>query len=147
MNKEVEHLIAETFRLTGVRLSEDDPVVAVLLMQQDILDTALEEFGQKQDASREVFLRQLSEHEANITKAAAALEHYREQILAGLLVQVDEKNKDAVNKIYAAVQGRLIRDLQTSNAELTGRLKMMLTAVSAGWLLSLVLAVWFCLNR
>lgn len=143
MNNDADNIIAEVFRLTGTRITRDDPVMAVLLMQQDILDTALEEFGQKQDASREVFLRQLSEHEANITKAAAALEHYREQILAGLLVQVDEKNKDAVNKIYAAVQGRLIRDLQTSNAELTGRLKMMLTAVSAGWLLSLVLAAWF----
>lgn len=143
MNNDADNIIAEVFRLTGTRITRDDPVMAVLLMQQDILNTALEGFELRQDASRKAFLRQLSEHEANITKAAAALEHYREQILAGLVIQADEKNKESVDKIYSSVQGRLIRDLQTSNAELTGRLKMMLTAVSAGWILSLVLAAWF----
>ena len=79
---DADAVIAEVFRLTGTCLTRDDPVMAVLLMQRQMFQTAFAGFAEQQAEQRLEFLKQLAAHERKITAAAAQLESYREQILA-----------------------------------------------------------------
>ncbi|PSJ79189.1 hypothetical protein [Neisseria iguanae] len=40
---DVEAIIADTFRLTGIKLTADDPIIAVLVMQQHRINQAFKE--------------------------------------------------------------------------------------------------------
>lgn len=142
-NGETQNLIAEVFRLTGQRIDENDPIVAVLLMQQELLETSLAEFDRSQDASREVFLRRLSESEARITAAAAKMETYREQLLLELLQKSDHDISQLEDRVYAGVRGKLSLEYETAAADFLGRLKKLLVAayLLPGLILLLILAV------
>ena len=51
---DIDNLIAEVFALTGVKLTADDPIVAVLLLQRQSVQTAMQAFEQRQqDGSKE----------------------------------------------------------------------------------------------
>ena len=41
---DIDNLIAEVFALTGVKLTADDPIVAVLLLQRQSVQTAMQAF-------------------------------------------------------------------------------------------------------
>ena len=45
---DIDNLIAEVFALTGVKLTADDPIVAVLLLQRQSVQTAMQAFEQRQ---------------------------------------------------------------------------------------------------
>lgn len=142
----VDHIIAETFRLTGVRLTADDPVVAVLLMQEQALKSAFASFDKQQEEKRKEFMLELAEHEANITQAAAKLEAYREQLLADLLQQANRQMEDAEPKLYAAVHKRIAADVNQVNGRLVDRLnRLIMTAllIAGGiWVAGIFILWW-----
>ena len=51
-----ENIIAEVFRHSGVRLTADDPIVTVLLMQEQMFRSFLSEYANRQDEQRIAFL-------------------------------------------------------------------------------------------
>ena len=86
---DIDNLIAEVFALTDVKLTADDPIVAVLLLQRQLVQTAMQAFEQRQQDARDEFMQQLAKHEHNITTAAAEMNNYRQQILTELLRKTD----------------------------------------------------------
>ncbi|MCQ9326940.1 hypothetical protein [Neisseria dentiae] len=138
MNNDADNIIAEVFRLTGTRITRDDPVLAVLVIQRQSLD----EFAGHLAISHEAFLTQLAAHEQNITEAAAKLETYREQLLTELSQHASNEIEAAEPKIYAAVSARVMKDVEASNERLVGRLKKLLAIAFA---VALVLMMLFVL--
>jgi len=69
---DADAVIAEVFRLTGTCLTRDDPVMAVLLMQRQMFQTAFAGFAEQQAEQRLEFLKQLAAHERKITAPPAA---------------------------------------------------------------------------
>lgn len=141
MSNQVQDIISEVFRQTGVRLTPDDPVVAVLLIQKQSLMAAFTDFAVHQAKVSESFLDRISVHEKNITDAAARLETYRAQLLVELVQHADRQMEEAEGKIYAAVSARVVKDIETFNAVFLGNLKKLLMFASAAWIFGILLLV------
>ena len=138
--EKIDFLIAEVFRLTGTRLTADDPIVAVLLMQEQSFQTAFAEFAERQNVLHEAFLKQIAKHEQNITAAAAKLEGYREQLLVELSQHAGGQIEEATPRIHAAVSQRIMSEVGASNTLLVSRLTKLL-AVAFG--IAIVLMIVF----
>ncbi|WP_234395639.1 hypothetical protein [Neisseria weaveri] len=135
MSSKTDHIISEVFRLTGLRISKDDPVMAVLLMQQQMFDKAFAELSSHQEQYTEA----IAAHAENITAAAAKLETYREQLLVELAQQASNQIKETEDRVYASVSERVIRDVEKANTAFIDRLKKLLMLVSAAWGIGLLL--------
>ena len=121
----IDNIIADVFRLTGTRITADDPIVAVLLMQEQSFKSAFSEFADHQAKMRTAFLEQMAVHESNITQAAAKLEQYREQLLLDLAGQTNRQIGEVESKVYGSVSGRVAKDVETANRQLLARLQKM----------------------
>ena len=139
-NKPAE-IVAEVFRHSGTRLTEDDPIVVMLMMQDQSFRKAFETFAERQAEERLAFLEELSVREGNITEAAAKLEKYREQLLAELAQYASRQIAEAESKIYGAVYQRIARDVEASNELLVKRLEKLLIIALITALVVLLLAV------
>lgn len=139
-NKPAE-IVAEVFRHSGTRLTEDDPIVVMLMMQDQSFRKAFETFAERQAEERLAFLEELSVREGNITEAAAKLEKYREQLLAELAQYANGQIAEAESKIYGAVYQRVARDVEESNERLVKRLEKLLVIALITALVVLLLAV------
>ncbi len=134
MNRpDVDNLIAEVFALTGVKLTSDDPVVAVLLMQRQSMQTALQDFQKSQDGARKAFLHQLANHEQSITNAAAELKTYRQQILTELLQKTDLQQAEIEERLFGSINQRVNKNTEQLNQVFLGRLKGYLIAACVAW--------------
>lgn len=137
-----ENIIAEVFRHSGVRLTADDPIVTVLLMQEQMFRSFLSEYANRQDEQRMAFLEELSVREGNITEAAAKLEKYREQLLAELAQYANGQIAEAEHKIYGAVYQRITRDVEDANGRLVKKLeRLVVCAVAAVLAVLLIVGV------
>lgn len=141
-----ENIIAEVFRHSGVRLTADDPIVTVLLMQEQMFRSFLSEYANRQDEQRIAFLEELSVREGNITEAASKLEKYREQLLAELAQYANRQITEAEPKIYRAVYQRIVKDVEASNEQLVNRLEKLLTVFMAAGILLMLVAVLVVAN-
>ena len=130
---DVEGIIAEVFAVTGVKLTADDPIVAVLLMQQQSIQTALQSFERQQDDARAAFLHQLAIHEQSITEAAAELKTYRQQILTELLQQTDLQQAEIEERLFGSINQRVSKNTEQLNQVFLGRLKGYLIAACVAW--------------
>ncbi|MDO1509488.1 MULTISPECIES: hypothetical protein [unclassified Neisseria] len=137
MSSKTDHIISEVFRLTSLRITKDDPVMAVLLMQQKMFDEAFAQLSSHQEQYAEA----IAAHAENITAAAAKLETYREQLLIELAQQANNQIQGTENRVYASVSERVVRDVEAANAAFIDRLKKLLMFVSAAWGIGLLLLV------
>ncbi|MFS6937894.1 hypothetical protein [Neisseria animaloris] len=135
MSSKTDHIISEVFRLTGLRISKDDPVMAVLLMQQQMFDESFAQLSSHQEQDAEA----IATHAENIMVAAAKLETYREQLLVELAQQANNRIKETEDRVYASVSERVIRDVEKANTAFIDRLKKLLMFVSAAWGIGLLL--------
>lgn len=140
-NKPAE-IVAEVFRHSGTRLTEDDPIVVMLMMQEQSFRQAFDAFAEQQTEERLVFLEELSVREGNITEAAAKLEKYREQLLAELAQYANGQIAEAEHKIYGAVYQRIARDVEDANGRLVKKLeRLVVCAVAAVLAVLLIVGV------
>ena len=140
-----EDIIAEVFRHSGVRLTADDPIVTVLLMQEQMFRSFLTEYANRQDEQRMAFLEELSVREGNIIQASTKMETYREQLVLELTQYANKQLEEVESKIYGGTYQRIARDVETANGRLIKRLEKLLiialiTALAV--LLLAVLLVW-----
>ena len=143
-NKPAE-IVAEVFRHAGTRLTEDDPIVVMLMMQDQSFRQAFDAFAEQQTEERLVFLEELSVREGNITEAAAKLEKYREQLLAELAQYANGQIAEAEHKIYGAVYQRIARDVEDANGRLVKKLERLVVCAVAAVLAVLLIVgavVW-----
>ena len=136
-----ETIIAEVFRHSGVRLTADDPIVTVLLMQEQMFRSFLTEYANRQDEQRMAFLEELSVREGNIIEAAAKMETYREQLVLELTQYANKQLDEVESKIYGGTYKRIARDVETSNGRLVKRLEKLLIIALITALAVLLLAV------
>lgn len=140
-NKPAE-IVAEVFRHSGTRLTEDDPIVVMLMMQDQSFRQAFDAFAGQQTEERLVFLEELSVREGNITAAAAKLEKYREQLLAELAQYANGQIAEAEQKIYGSVSQRIARDTEEANERLVKRLERLVVCTMAAALAVLLIVGW-----
>lgn len=140
-NKPAE-IVAEVFRHSGTRLTEDDPIVVMLMMQDQSFRQAFDAFAGQQTEERLVFLEELSVREGNITAAAAKLEKYREQLLAELAQYANGQIAKAEQKIYGSVSQRIARDTEEANERLVKRLERLVVCTMAAALAVLLIVGW-----
>lgn len=140
-NKPAE-IVAEVFRHSGTRLTEDDPIVVMLMMQDQSFRQAFDAFAGQQTEERLVFLEELSVREGNITAAAAKLEKYREQLLAELAQYANGQIAEAEQKIYGSVSQRIARDTEEANERLAKRLERLVVCTMAAALAVLLIVGW-----
>ena len=140
-NKPAE-IVAEVFRHSGTRLTEDDPIVVMLMMQDQSFRQAFDAFARQQTEERLVFLEELSVREGNITAAAAKLEKYREQLLAELAQYANGQIAEAEQKIYGSVSQRIARDTEEANERLVKRLERLVVCTMAAALAVLLIVGW-----
>jgi len=138
-NKPAE-IVAEVFRHS---LTEDDPIVVMLMMQDQSFRQAFDAFARQQTEERLVFLEELSVREGNITAAAAKLEKYREQLLAELAQYANGQIAEAEQKIYGLVSQRIARDTEEANERLVKRLERLVVCTMAAALAVLLIVGWF----
>ena len=141
-NKPAE-IVAEVFRHSGTRVTEDDPIVVMLMMQDQSFRQAFDAFAGQQTEERLVFLEELSVREGNITAAAAKLEKYREQLLAELAQYANGQIAEAEQKIYGSVSQRIARDTEEANERLVKRLERLVVCTMAAALAVLLIVGWF----
>lgn len=145
MENKAAEIVAEVFRHSGTRLTEDDPIVVMLMMQDQSFRQAFETFAERQTEERLVFLEELSFREGNITDAAAKLEKYREQLLAELAQYANGQIAEAEHKIYGAVYQRITRDVEDANGRLVKKLERLVVCAVAAVLAVLLIVgaiVW-----
>ena len=103
----VDAIIAEVFRTSGIKLTADDPVIAILLVQEARLKTLFEEQRISIQQGLAGYAADMDESLKAAVKAAEELKSYREQILAELLAKSDEQLKESEGRIYAALQPKI----------------------------------------
>ena len=103
----VDAIIAEVFRTSGIKLTADDPVIAILLVQEARLKTLFEEQRISIQQGLAGYAADMDESLKAAVKAAEELKSYREQILAELLTKSDEQLKESEGRIYAALQPKI----------------------------------------
>lgn len=103
----VDAIIAEVFRTSGIKLTADDPVIAILLVQEDRLKTLFEEQRISIQQGLAGYAADMDDSLKATVKAAEELKIYREQILAELLAKSDEQLKESEGRIYAALQPKI----------------------------------------
>ena len=130
---DIDNLIAEVFALTGVKLTADDPIVAVLLLQRQSVQTAMQAFEQRQQDARDEFMQQLAKHEQNITDAAAELNTYRQQILTELLQKTDLQQDALEARLYSNINQRIAKSNEQQLNMFLGRLKGYLVVACTVW--------------
>ena len=132
-NKPAE-IVAEVFRHSGTRLTEDDPIVVMLMMQDQSFRQAFDAFARQQTEERLVFLEELSVREGNITVAAAKL--------AELAQYANGQIAEAEQKIYGSVFQRIARDTEEANERLVKRLERLVVCTMAAALAVLLIVGW-----
>lgn len=142
MENKASEVIAEVFRHSGTRLTEDDPIVVMLLMQEQSIRQAFDTFAEQQAEERLAFLEELEVREGNITAAAAKLEKYREQLLAELAQYANGQIAEAEQKIYVSVSQRITRDTEEANERLVKRLERLVVCTMAAALAVLLIVGW-----
>ena len=130
---DIDNHIAEVFALTGVKLTADDPIVAVLLLQRQSVQTAMQAFEQRQQDARDEFMQQLAKHEQNITDAAAELNTYRQQILTELLQKTDLQQDALEARLYSNINQRIAKSNEQQLNMFLGRLKGYLVVAGIFW--------------
>lgn len=138
---EIDEIIADVFAETGVKLTADDPIVAVLLLQRQTITGEIAAFEQRQQKQQDTFLQQLAIHEHNITRAAEELQTYRQQILTELLQKVDSQQEEVEARLFSSINQRVSKHTEQQQNAFLGRLKGYLTVACAVWLLVAVLMV------
>ncbi|ROV56611.1 hypothetical protein [Neisseria chenwenguii] len=104
---DVEAIITDVFRVSGIKLTADDPIIAILLMQEARLKALFEEqrIGIQQGLAE--YAAEMDDALKETVAAAKELKTYREQILAELLAKNDEQLKESEGRIYAAMQPKI----------------------------------------
>ena len=139
----VDAIIAEVFRTSGIKLTADDPVIAILLVQEARLKALFEEqrIGIQQGLAE--YAAEIDDSMKATVKAAEELKTYREQILAELLAKSDEQLKESEGRIYAAMQPKIAAQNKALADEIAAKMnRSWLVAILLGFAVSLVLTYW-----
>ncbi|MDO4997350.1 MAG: hypothetical protein Q4E16_01745 [Neisseria sp.] len=123
---DVDNIIADVFRLSGQKLTADDPIVAVLLMQEHGIQRAFQEQQVEHSQVTAEFMVELAQREKSILQAAEELKKYREQILADLLAKTNEQLTESEGRLYSSIQKKISVQTEAHINEMMNKLNLTL---------------------
>ena len=130
-HNDVEHIIQQVFNISGVKLTADDPIVAVLLLQEK--------------NQSESFI-QLEEETQKLITSVSEIKKYREQVLIELMNEAKRTSEQSEAKMIGLL-GKYLADFETSQTQLHHKLlisRFYLLAVGlAGMIAGIVLHAIF----
>lgn len=101
MQTRTDELVNEVFTQTKQKLSPDDPLLSLILLQEKSLQRAFEQQNISRADQDQAFLAQLDERLVKINAMATDLAQYRERVIAELLA----KNQ----QVAVQIEGRVVR--------------------------------------
>lgn len=135
---EVDAIIADVFRVSGIKLTADDPVIAILLVQESRLKALFEE---QRNHTREDFdgiAAEIEEPLKTAVQIAEDLKTYREQIMADLLAGYGKELAESEGKLYATIQAKIDRQMRGYLDEVTTKLNLSWLVVALIFLCSIL---------
>lgn len=109
MQTRKDELVNEVFALTKVKLSPDDPLLAVILLQEQRLQRALEKQSSDRSNQNKAFFAQLDERQIKIDSMYSELVQYRERVVAELLAKNQQIALQVENRVQRKVLDRIQR--------------------------------------
>lgn len=104
MQTRTDELVNEIFTLTKIKLSPDDPLLTLILLQEKGLQQAFELQSASRSNQDEAFLTQLDERLIKINTMYVELTQYRERVVAELMA----KNQQVAVQIEGRVERRAL---------------------------------------
>jgi len=101
MQTRTDELVNEVFALTKTKLSPDDPLLTLILLQERGLKRSFEQHYASRADQDQAFLAQLDERLVKINAMYSELSQYRERVVAELMV----KNQ----QVTVQIEGRVAR--------------------------------------
>lgn len=130
MPTRMDELVNEVFTLTKVKLSPDDPLLAVIMLQEEGLKRTLHQQNADRTEQDEVFLAQLDARQANIDAMYSELVQYRERVVVELLA----KNQQIATQVENRVQRKVLGSLQRLRQQVIVLLTFAaLSVLGIGW--------------
>jgi|GEM_PF-2000049 len=108
MPTRIDELINEVFALTKIKLSPDDPLLALILVQEESLKATLLLHNTARAELDKSFLAQLDTRQVRIDEMYSELIQYRERVVVELLA----KNQQIAIQIESRVLVKVLRSLQ-----------------------------------
>ncbi len=138
-NDEIQKIIVSVFELTGCKVSADDPIVAMMLIQR----REMAELVAQHQAQQQFFLDELTKKATEIVGSADAFENQKQIVLQEILHTNTQELAQSESKMFAQISQRtqaqfdematdLFRNLETR----TFRLMMVLLVVQVGVLIA-----------
>ena len=126
---EVDAIIADVFRVSGIKLTADDPVIAILLVQESRLKALFEEQRNRTCEDFDGITSEIEEPLKTAVQIAEDLKTYREQIMADLLAGYGKELAESEGKLYASIQAKIDKQMK-------GYLDEVTTKINRSWLVA-----------
>lgn len=110
---ELAQLQTEVFAATGVKVSADDPVIAVLITQKRDMQAYIAELTRRQDEQQDIFLADFKMKAQEVCQAAENLANRQQQIVSTVLKANSDYLDGMENKLLGSAVAKLKRQNQT----------------------------------
>lgn len=123
---EIAQLQTEVFAATGIKVSEDDPILAVLVTQKRHIKEYTQQLQQQQNEQQEIFLTQFKIQAQAVTQAAESLAEQKQYLLGEIIRANDAYLQDAENKLMGSVATKMRNQAIEEQDDFLGSLKRLL---------------------
>ena len=110
---ELAQLQTEVFAVTGVKVSADDPIMAVLVIQKRDMQAYTAELTRRQDEQQDIFLADFKMKAQEVCRAAENLAKQQQQIVNTVLKANSDYLDGMENKLLGSAVAKLKRQNQT----------------------------------
>ena len=123
---EIAQLQTEVFAATGIKVSEDDPILAVLVTQKRHIKEYTQQLQQQQNEQQEIFLTQFKIQAQAVTQAAESLAEQKQYLLEEIIRANDAYLQDVENKLMGSVATKMRKQAAAEQDDFLGSLKWLL---------------------
>ncbi|SSY70666.1 hypothetical protein [Alysiella crassa] len=138
-NDEIQKIIVSVFELTGCKVSADDPIVAMMLIQR----REMAELVAQHEAQQQFFLDELTKKANAIVGSADAFSQQKNLVIQEILHTNTQTLAENESKLFAQVSKRIQDQFSEMSVDLfknletrTFRLMMILLVVQVGVLIA-----------
>lgn len=124
-NEEIQKIIVSVFELTGCKMTADDPVVAMMLLQRREMVEHIQQSYEQQQAFLEDFVKQSE----SLLIAAAEFQEIKQQLLAEILQSNAKELAQQEKRLFESVGKRLIEFNRNEQNLFFKRLKIGVTFI------------------
>lgn len=138
-NDEIQKIMVSVFELTGCKMTADDPIIAMMLIQR----REMAELVAQHQAQQQFFLDELTKKANAIIGSADAFEQQKKFVLQEILHTNAQELAQAESKMFAQISQRAQNQFDEMSVDLfknletrTFRLMMILLVVQVGVLIA-----------